>query len=121
MHEMRVAARNAKSLSSFFVLLIVFAFGEAANTCSLLIVFLQQIMQQIRRLTCIKPASNLHLNHASNLHPNLQQIMQQIMQLITIRLHHTNKVHHSICLARVLISIHFVLVYLHDILQLTRN
>jgi len=121
MHEMRVTARNAKWPCSFFVLLIVFAFREAADTYSLLVVFLQQTwpenMQQIRRQimhqTCIKPTAKPAAN------------LQQTCSKSCIRLHHTNKVHHSICLAhplaRVLISIHFVLVYPHDILQLPRN
>ena len=69
------------------VLLIVFVYLQIpANTCSLLIVFVQQ--------TCSKsPDAN----------------------------HHENKANQGICLARVLIPIHFVLVYLPDILQLSKN
>ena len=65
-----------------------------ANTCRYLIVFVRQTYTQIMRQTCSKsPDAN----------------------------HHANKANQSICLARVLIPIRFVLDYLPDILQLSRN
>lgn len=108
-HEMRVTARNSKWPSSFFVLLIVFAFREAANPRVYLSFSRSKPAVKSPCKSCSKPAANQP--------PNLQQITQA--------LHHTNKAKHSasdsVCLVRVLIPIHFVLDYLPDILQLTRN
>ena len=99
---MRVTARNAKRPCSFFVLLIVFAFREAADTYSLLIVFVRQtctqIVQQIVRQitlqitlqTCSKtggkPAANRAANHPANLRCNGMKTRQIIASASRIRL-----------------------------------
>jgi len=92
---MRVTARNAKRPCSFFVLLIVFAFREAADTYSLLIVFVRQtctqIVQQIVRQitlqitlqTCSKTGGKPAANRAAN---HLQQTRQIIASASRIRL-----------------------------------